>query len=148
MGTLHAVHKRRARRCAMIRLTEVAKLNVGTPMLLKRVSVSGAEFVCSVDSTVCPVCAAFETVGAFQVFEANPNGCPKCTNGFKGRIGIYEVVKITPELSRIIMEEGNSIQVAEQARKHGYNDLRRSGLRKVMQGLTSLAEANRVTTGH
>jgi len=84
----------------------------------------------------------------FQVFEANPNGCPKCTNGFKGRIGIYEVVKITPELSRIIMEEGNSIQVAEQARKHGYNDLRRSGLRKVMQGLTSLAEANRVTTGH
>jgi len=57
------------------------------------------------------------------------------------------VVKITPELSRIIMEDGNSMDLANQAQKHGFNDLRRSSLEKVMQGVTSLAEANRVTTG-
>ena len=84
----------------------------------------------------------------FEVFEAKSDGCDKCNNGYKGRLGIYEVVKITREMSRIIMEEGNSLQLAEQARAHGYNDLRRSGLMKVMQGLTSLAEANRMTTGH
>ena len=84
----------------------------------------------------------------FEVFEANPNGCDKCNDGYKGRVGIYEVVKITPEISRIIMEEGNSIQLADQARELGFNDLRRSGLLKVIQGVTSLAEANRMTTGH
>jgi len=85
---------------------------------------------------------------AFQVFEANAKGCDKCNEGYKGRVGIYEVVKITPEMSRIIMEDGNSIQLSEQARAHGYPDLRRDGLKKVMQGVTSLAEANRMTTGH
>ena len=84
----------------------------------------------------------------FEVFEANSDGCDKCNNGYKGRVGIYEVVKITPELSRIIMEDGNSLQLAEQAKKEGFNNLRRSGLIKVMQGVTSLAETNRVTTGH
>ena len=84
----------------------------------------------------------------FTVYEANSEGCDKCNAGYKGRVGIYEVVKITPELSRIIMEDGNSLQLAEQAKEHGFNDLRRSGLLKVMQGVTSLAEANRVTTGH
>lgn len=84
----------------------------------------------------------------FSVFEANSDGCDKCNAGYKGRVGIYEVVKITPELGRIIMEDGNSLQLAEQAKVHGFDDLRRSGLVKVMQGVTSLAEANRVTTGH
>ena len=77
-----------------------------------------------------------------------PKGCDKCNEGYKGRVGIYEVVKITPEMSRIIMEDGNSLQLAEQANVHGFNNLRRSGLLKVAQGITSLAEANRVTTGH
>jgi type IV pilus assembly protein PilB len=84
----------------------------------------------------------------FEVFEAGEKGCDKCNSGYKGRVGIYEVVKITPEMSRIIMEDGNSIQLREQARALGFNDLRRSGLAKVMQGVTSLAEVNRVTTGH
>ncbi len=82
----------------------------------------------------------------FEVFE--PVGCDKCNDGYKGRVGIYEVVKITPEISRIIMEEGNSLLLAEQAGVHGFNNLRRSGLLKVMQGMTSLVEANRMTTGH
>lgn len=84
----------------------------------------------------------------FQVYEPNVDGCSKCNGGYKGRVGIYEVVKITPELSRIIMEDGNSLQLAAQAKEDGFNDLRRSGLEKVMQGVTGLAETNRVTTGH
>ncbi|MEE4661456.1 MAG: type IV-A pilus assembly ATPase PilB [Halieaceae bacterium] len=75
-----------------------------------------------------------------------PVGCPKCSNGYKGRVGVYEVVRITPTIARIIMEEGNSIQIAEQARKEGFNDLRMSGLRKAMFGDTSLEEVNRITT--
>ena len=81
-----------------------------------------------------------------EVFE--PKGCSKCKEGYKGRVGIYEVVKITPEMQRIIMEDGNSMQLAAQAKELGFNDLRRSGLMKVMQGVTSLKECNRVTTGH
>jgi type IV pilus assembly protein PilB len=75
-----------------------------------------------------------------------PVGCPKCAGGYKGRVGVYEVVRITPTLARIIMEEGNSIEIAEQARKEGFNDLRTSALRKAMFGDTSLEEVNRVTT--
>jgi type IV pilus assembly protein PilB len=83
-----------------------------------------------------------------QIFEPNPKGCPKCKEGYRGRVGIYEVVKITREMSRLIMEDGNSIDLANQARALGFSDLRASGLKKVTQGITSLAEVNRVTTGH
>lgn len=82
-------------------------------------------------------------IGSFQLY--SPVGCEHCNGGYKGRVGIYEVVKSTPALERIIMEEGNSIQISEQMRKDGYDDLRTSGLRKAMQGLTSLEEINRVT---
>ncbi|KEQ16968.1 type IV-A pilus assembly ATPase PilB [Endozoicomonas numazuensis] len=74
-----------------------------------------------------------------------PKGCDQCSKGYKGRVGIYEVVKITPALQQIIMEEGNSLQIAETAQKEGFNNLRQSGLLKVLQGVTSLEEANRVT---
>jgi len=84
----------------------------------------------------------------FEVFQPKKDGCEKCNDGYKGRVGIYEVVKITPEMSRIIMADGNSIELAERAQIEGFNDLRRSGLEKVIQGVTSLAEANRMTTGH
>ncbi len=72
-------------------------------------------------------------------------GCAQCHEGYKGRVGIYEVVRVTPAIARIIMEEGNSIQIHEQARAEGFNDLRKSALKKVAQGLTSLEEANRIT---
>lgn len=74
-----------------------------------------------------------------------PVGCKKCSNGYKGRVGIYEVVRITPALARIIMEEGNSIEIADQARAEGFNDLRKSALIKAAAGMTSLEEVNRVT---
>ncbi|MEM6710148.1 MAG: type IV-A pilus assembly ATPase PilB, partial [Pseudomonadota bacterium] len=89
-----------------------------------------------------------DLASGFELYDANPDGCDKCKGGYKGRVGIYEVVKITPQMGRIIMEDGNSMQLAEQAREHGFNDLRRSGLVKIMQGLTSLTEVNRVTSGH
>ena len=87
-----------------------------------------------------------EEIGTFTIY--GPQGCDKCVNGYKGRVGIYEVVKVTDGISRIIMEEGNAIQIADAARKEGFNDLRTSGLKKVKDGLTSLEEVNRVTTGH
>ena len=73
-------------------------------------------------------------------------GCDQCNHGYKGRIGIYEVMPVSEEIGRIIMANGNAIQIAEQARKEGVNDLRQSGLNKVRMGLTSLEEINRVTT--
>lgn len=74
-----------------------------------------------------------------------PVGCDQCNSGYKGRVGIYQVMPISDEMRRIIMEGGNSIQLADQAQKEGINDLRQSGLVKVRNGLTSLEEVNRVT---
>lgn len=84
-----------------------------------------------------------DKIGTFKIYA--PVGCDNCKSGYKGRVGIYEVVKITPALQRIIMEEGNSIDIDHQMRKDGFNDLRTSGLLKAMQGVTSLEEVNRVT---
>ncbi len=75
-------------------------------------------------------------------------GCDACSGGFKGRVGIYEVMKITDSISRIIMDGGNAIQIADASKKAGFNDLRTSALMKVAQGITSLEEANRVTSEH
>ncbi len=75
-------------------------------------------------------------------------GCDACSGGYKGRVGIYEVMKITDSISRIIMEGGNAIQIADASNEAGFNDLRTSALIKVAQGITSLEEANRVTSEH
>ncbi|NOX76412.1 MAG: type IV-A pilus assembly ATPase PilB [Gammaproteobacteria bacterium] len=74
-----------------------------------------------------------------------PVGCDQCDKGYKGRVGIYQVMPISDEMARIIMADGNAIQLADQAAKEGVNDLRRSGLIKVKRGLTGLEEINRVT---
>jgi type IV pilus assembly protein PilB len=75
-----------------------------------------------------------------------PKGCDACNKGYKGRVGIYEVMKITPPLSKIIMDGGNSLEIAAIAKQEGFNNLRASALEKVAQGVTSLEEANRVTS--
>ena len=74
-----------------------------------------------------------------------PKGCEQCNEGYKGRVGIYQVMPISEAMGRIIMEGGNSMQLADQAKKESINDLRRSGLIKVKNGVTSLEEINRVT---
>lgn len=77
-----------------------------------------------------------------------PSGCEKCSGGYKGRVGIYEVMKITPEISKIIMEDGNALQIAEASAREGFNTIFQSALLKVKDGFTSLDEVNRTTSGH
>ena len=72
-------------------------------------------------------------------------GCPDCNEGYKGRVGIYQVMPMTEEIQRIVLEGGNAMQIASAAIRSGINDLRRSALLKARNGVTSLAEINRVT---
>ncbi|TYT23018.1 type IV-A pilus assembly ATPase PilB [Luteimonas viscosa] len=79
----------------------------------------------------------------FVVYEAV--GCDDCTNGYKGRTGLYQVMPMTDEIAAIVLEGGNAIQIAAAAQRSGVRDLRGSALLKVKKGMTSLAEINRVT---
>jgi len=72
-------------------------------------------------------------------------GCDQCSDGYKGRVGIYQVMPISDEIGRIIMDNGTAIDVADQAKKDGIDNLRQSAIKKVIAGLTSLEEINRVT---
>lgn len=74
-----------------------------------------------------------------------PVGCDQCADGYKGRVGIYQVMPVTEAIGRIIMEGGNAMQIGDQAKREGIKDLRASGLTKVVEGITSLEEINRVT---
>jgi type IV pilus assembly protein PilB len=109
---------------------------------------------------LCPECKQAEIIPAaeltrlgfqqadidndFTVFK--PCGCEFCSGGYKGRLGIYEVMKMSDEIARTIMEGGNSLQIASIAKAQGMRDLRQSGLLKVVHGVTSIAEINRVTS--
>ncbi len=75
----------------------------------------------------------------------SPVGCEHCTNGFKGRVGIYQVLTLTDKMRTLILNGGNTDQLAECALAEGFNDLRRSGLNKVRMGITSLEEIDRIT---
>ncbi|MGQ0594767.1 MAG: type IV-A pilus assembly ATPase PilB [Gammaproteobacteria bacterium] len=79
----------------------------------------------------------------FKVYRAV--GCEHCNGGYKGRTGIYQVMPISDAMKRLIMEGANAIALADQSRKEGIPDIRRSGLRKVQDGVTSLEEINTVT---
>lgn len=74
-----------------------------------------------------------------------PVGCDQCNDGYRGRVGIYQVMPVSEEMGRQIMAGGNAIQLADQAAKEGIDDLRKSGLRKVRDGVIGLEELNRVT---
>ncbi|AOV17896.1 type IV-A pilus assembly ATPase PilB [Acidihalobacter aeolianus] len=86
-----------------------------------------------------------DEVAELKIFKANPQGCNKCSSGYKGRLGIYQVMPVSEEMGRLIMAGGNAMDLAEQAKKEDIDDLRTSGLRKVRSGITSLDELNRVT---
>ncbi|MCP4127153.1 MAG: Flp pilus assembly complex ATPase component, partial [Gammaproteobacteria bacterium] len=86
-----------------------------------------------------------DKVSKLKIYKASEPGCERCTHGYKGRVGIFEVMPISDEMGRIIMANGTSIQLAEQAQKEGVQNLRASGLNKVGAGITSLEEINRVT---
>ncbi|MGR4875693.1 type IV-A pilus assembly ATPase PilB [Pseudoxanthomonas sp. LARHCG66] len=84
-----------------------------------------------------------EIAAGFTVYEAV--GCDECTSGYKGRTGIYQVMPMNDAIQEIVLEGGNAMQIAEKAQKAGIRDLRQSALLKVRNGITSLAEINRVT---
>ena len=84
-----------------------------------------------------------EQVANIDLYEAV--GCDECTEGYKGRTGIYQVMPMTDEIGAIVLEGGNAMQIAEAAQKIGIRDLRQSALMKASHGVTSLAEINRVT---
>ncbi|WP_251766781.1 type IV-A pilus assembly ATPase PilB [Shewanella indica] len=109
---------------------------------------------------LCPECRQAEEVPEHELLQLGfsqqqidsgftvykPCGCEHCSGGYKGRVGIYEVMKMSDEIARTIMEGGNSLQIAATAKQQGMRDLRLSGLLKVIQGVTSIAEVNRVTS--
>ena len=84
-----------------------------------------------------------EISSGITLFEAV--GCADCNDGYKGRLGIYQVMPMTEEIQKIVLEGGNAMKIAEAAQRSGVNDLRRSALVKAKHGITSLAEINRVT---
>jgi type IV pilus assembly protein PilB len=74
-----------------------------------------------------------------------PVGCGSCTDGYKGRTGLYQVMPVSEEIQRIILQEGNAVDIAAQSAAEGIWDLRKSGLSKVKAGITSLEEINQCT---
>lgn len=85
-----------------------------------------------------------QIASGLQLFEHNPEGCNKCNKGYKGRVGIYETLEMTQEIAEAIMENGTSLDILKVAESQGFRPLRQSGLLKVIQGVTSLEEMNRV----
>jgi type IV pilus assembly protein PilB len=83
--------------------------------------------------------------GSWQLYGHKDGGCEMCNGGYKGRVGIYQVMPISDAISRIIMSNGNAHDIADQAKREGVKDLRESGLLKVKQGLTSIEEVEAVT---
>ncbi|PJK15397.1 type IV-A pilus assembly ATPase PilB [Lysobacteraceae bacterium NML07-0707] len=84
-----------------------------------------------------------EIAAGLKIYESV--GCSECSEGYKGRTGIYQVMPMTEEIQAIVLEGGNAMQIAEAAQRSGVRDLRQSALLKVKQGITSLTEINRVT---
>jgi type IV pilus assembly protein PilB len=86
-----------------------------------------------------------DVAGGLKIFGPSPKGCSSCTDGYKGRVGIYQVLPVTDAIARIILAGGSAPEIGAQAAKEGVWDLRRAGLEKVKAGVTSLEEVNSVT---
>lgn len=84
-----------------------------------------------------------DELNKLKIYEAV--GCSKCSQGYKGRVGIYEAMPISAAMGRMVMDGANSLDIADQAQKEGIKDLRQSGLEKVRQGITSISELERIT---
>jgi type IV pilus assembly protein PilB len=86
-----------------------------------------------------------DIAAGITVFE--PVGCAECNEGFKGRVGVYQVMPMSEEIQKIVLSHGNAMQIAEAAKAAGIPDLRQSGIEKVRQGMTSIHEVERITMG-
>ncbi|MGZ8189647.1 MAG: type IV-A pilus assembly ATPase PilB [Methylococcaceae bacterium] len=91
------------------------------------------------------ISAGFKQEELSSLVVYGPVGCEQCMNGYKGRVGIYQVMTLSEDMRKLILGGGNALQLAEQAKSEGINDLRASGLNKIRQGITSLEEIDRVT---
>ncbi|ORU66192.1 type IV-A pilus assembly ATPase PilB, partial [Francisella tularensis] len=80
-----------------------------------------------------------------KIYKANPKGCPRCFKGYKGRIGLYEVMPVSRQISRMILEDKNTMEIAIQAQKEGIATVRQSALVRVAEDLTSMEEVYRVS---
>ena len=80
-----------------------------------------------------------------KIYAPHPDGCESCSNGYKGRVGIYQVMPISEAIADIIMRGGTALDIERQAKKDGIPDLRESGLKKVRDGITSMDELERIT---
>ena len=89
--------------------------------------------------------SAEELETGVTIFGPPEKSCKSCNGGYKGRLGIFQVMEVSEAMGRIIMEGGNALQIADQASQEGVIDLRQAGLNKVKDGVTSLEEINRVT---
>jgi type IV pilus assembly protein PilB len=85
-----------------------------------------------------------EQIQNLEIFEAHSEGCSKCNKGYKGRVGIYEMLPMSSEIAEVIMNNGNSLDIIRVAKTQGFRTLRQTGLDKVAEGITSLEEMNRV----
>jgi type IV pilus assembly protein PilB len=108
---------------------------------------------------LCPTCKAKSDIPKKTLLEAGFEaaeldgtwtpyravGCSACNNGYKGRVGIYQVMPVTEEIQRIILRDGSALDIEAQAKREGVRNLRTSGLHKVKMGLTSLEEVMTVT---
>ena len=97
------------------------------------------------DSLLLSIGFKEEELPTLNLFKSSVTGCEHCNQGYKGRVGIYQVMTLSEKMRQIILEGGNAMQLATQAKLEGINDLRASGLNKVRQGITSLEEIDRVT---
>ncbi|MED7788283.1 type IV-A pilus assembly ATPase PilB [Francisella sp. 19X1-34] len=88
---------------------------------------------------------SFEDVKNATIYKPNPKGCPRCFKGYKGRLGLYEVMPVSREISRMILEDKNTMEIAQQAQKECVATVRQSALVRVAEGLTSMEEAYRVS---
>jgi len=136
-------------------LTRLINMNVPTYNIASSVSLIIAQ---RLSRKLCNRCKALENLpteilikqgfsedelGTLKIFK--PVGCEYCTNGYKGRVGLFEVLPVTETISEIIMQQGSALDIIKQSRKEGMITIRRSGLEKIREGLTSLEEINRVT---
>jgi len=95
------------------------------------------------DATLIATGFKIEELNTLQIY--SPVGCERCTNGYKGRIGIYQMMTLSDPMRALILEGGNAMQLAQLAKSEGINDLRSSGLNKIRMGITSLEEIARIT---
>jgi type IV pilus assembly protein PilB len=145
-GAVHPAHQRRPSTLERLKNMGVAPFNIASSVIMitaqrlaRRLCTCKQPVDIPIEALVSAGFTEEDLDGSWQPY--GPKGCERCKgSGYKGRLGIYQVMPISEEIARIIMTNGNSMDIAAQAQLEGVRDLRQSGLLKVKQGVTSLTE--------